>query len=797
MAGRLGALRGWQRWNERERGAETDMRLRGVTLHVARVLWLAGVALAVGLFVWALPSYVDALYREAVAVGGRGGMPISTTLYVGLRAGLAVALLLAFAVPALLIVWRKSDEWLGLFISLTGFLYGAYITLPLDTLPSANPWLYALANLVQVGGWWSAVLFFYLFPDGRLVPRWTRALVVASAAWGLLWLLFPQSRFNHANPYTLPLPNVLIHLAWFVSGLLAQRARYRLTPDPVQRQQTRWFVLSLQVVVVTYPIPVLLPRLLSALGLAQPGDLLYIVTGEPLYALILLGLPSLLTFSILRYRLWDIDVLINRTLVYGSLTVLLGSFYGGSILLLQALLHRVAQQESVLAVAASTLALTALFNPARRRVQRAVDRRFYREKYDAQQALAQFSATLRDDSSADLSWLGHQLVALVEQILAPTHTALWLLTPAGFQRQVAVGSQSQSVTVGLGDPLITQLRQATHPMAVDAGALVSPALQQFEADAIHLLVPLVSQGVLVGFLSLGAKRGEQGYSRDDQALLGSLAMQVGAELRVAQLVHEREDEARVLERLEQELRVAHFIQQALLPQQMPVPMGWQVATQYRPARAVGGDFFDFIALSDGRLALVIGDVTDKGVPAALMMASTRAILAGCAERWMEPGAVLQAANERLYPQMPQRMFATCFYALLDPVSGRLRYANAGHNLPLQWGEGGVAELRATGLPLGLFPDAQYGEHEITLQPGDSLLLYSDGLVEAHNAQGEMFGTSRLRMLLAESRGSNSDVLDTLLAALTTFTGEGREQEDDVTLVMLQHQYHAHDGGVEQ
>jgi serine phosphatase RsbU (regulator of sigma subunit) len=233
----------------------------------------------------------------------------------------------------------------------------------------------------------------------------------------------------------------------------------------------------------------------------------------------------------------------------------------------------------------------------------------------------------------------------------------------------------------------------------------------------------------------------------------------------------------------QELSAARVIQQQLLPKELPVLSGWRVTAYYQPARAVGGDFYDFIELPEGKIALVAGDVTDKGIPAALVMATTHSIVRGLAPALVSPGAVLAQANDRLYADIPETMFVTCLYAVLDPASGRLRFANAGHNLPYLTTANGVAELRATGMPLGAMPEMTYEEKEACLAPGGGILLPSDGLVEAHNAAGEMFGFARLRRVVENSRGGEH-LIDECLAALRAFVGCDWEQEDDITLVSI-------------
>ena len=246
-----------------------------------------------------------------------------------------------------------------------------------------------------------------------------------------------------------------------------------------------------------------------------------------------------------------------------------------------------------------------------------------------------------------------------------------------------------------------------------------------------------------------------------------------------------EQQMRERERVEQELRVARSIQQASLPNEVPELEGWQITPFYQPAREVGGDFYDFFELDDGRLGLVVGDATGKGVPAALVMASTRSMLRAVAQAMgsSSPGEVLGRVNDPLVADIPPNMFVTCFYAILDPEKGTLSYANAGHDLPYLHRNGDAEELRARGMPLGLMPGMGYEEKEIILGAGDSALFYSDGLVEAHDPKGEMFGFPRLRALVAKHTEERS-LGKYLLEELYSFVGEGWEQEDDITLLTL-------------
>jgi serine phosphatase RsbU (regulator of sigma subunit) len=267
---------------------------------------------------------------------------------------------------------------------------------------------------------------------------------------------------------------------------------------------------------------------------------------------------------------------------------------------------------------------------------------------------------------------------------------------------------------------------------------------------------------------------------------GKIAEEWGIGTIGSNLMGQRLEQERIeRERVEQELQVARTIQQAALPKQVPTLEGWQITPYYQPAREVGGDFYEFFELDDGRVGFAVGDATGKGVPAAFVMSATCALLGGVATAsGSSPGEVLARVNEVLLARIPSNMFVTCFYAILEPQSGSLQYANAGHDLPyLHRTSGDAEELRARGMPLGLMPGMGYEEKETTLQAGEAALFYSDGLVEAHDPKREMFGFPRVRALVAE-HGKERSLGDSLLKELYSFTGEGWEQEDDITLLTL-------------
>jgi serine phosphatase RsbU (regulator of sigma subunit)/anti-sigma regulatory factor (Ser/Thr protein kinase) len=338
------------------------------------------------------------------------------------------------------------------------------------------------------------------------------------------------------------------------------------------------------------------------------------------------------------------------------------------------------------------------------------------------------------------------------------------------------------VQIAPGDVLLTFLLAAPGPMDIDALPVSSPAVAHLRQQGTRIVVPLVTSGELVGVLALGSRLSERTYTRNDRRLLDSLARYAAPALRLGQLMRQQEGEARSRERIDQELHVAQLIQQQFLPSDLPDLPGWHVAALYRPARTVGGDFYDLIELPDGRVMVITGDVTDKGVPAALVMASTHALLRSTAGVVSAPGEVLRRVNELLIPQIPLNMFVTCLVLVIDPRTGRTQFANAGHNLPYLRRGRRVIQLAARGMPLGLMAGSEYDEHETVIEPDDIVLLYSDGITEQHDADGDMFGFGRTETLVQRA-ASGEELIEDAVETLGRFASSV-EQEDDITLVAL-------------
>jgi len=324
---------------------------------------------------------------------------------------------LIFLAMSVLLFWRAFDQPIGLFASFA-FLFisfAVFLGNPPSTVPPA---LVVSISLIQTSVQDLCLGFFLVtFPDGRFVPRWS---------WLIGCTLFVQGVFfqlpGPLNILSWPFPLIAIELVLaYGSPIAIQVYRYRRVSSPAQRQQTQWVIFGL--------VSALLLLFVSFFsGALFPPDSLYQLTSDPFSSLAFLLLPLSVSIAILRSRLWDIDIIINRTLVYGSLTVLLTLLYFGLIFGLQALFGGLLHQTNAIALVISTLVIYVLFQPLRRRIQRIIDRRFYRHKYDAVRTLAAFSATLRQE--VDLATLSEHLVGVVQETMQPASISLWLHPPA-------------------------------------------------------------------------------------------------------------------------------------------------------------------------------------------------------------------------------------------------------------------------------------------------------------------------------------------------------------------------------
>jgi hypothetical protein len=402
--------------------------LQGRWLLLARAAWVSVAILTMGVFISGLPSEfmrlrtpcADAVscvwVPRLTAQNARelGEMGLSVDFFAAYFVAIEVSFVAISTAIAVAIFWRKSDDRMALFVSFMLLTLGAALLVPYALLDLPLIWRLS-AEVVSFMGGASLVLFFYLFPDGRFVPRWTIWLA-------LVWIVgvmipntfFPERFlpiFGHALSYA------FLGAGFAGSTLFAQVYRYRRVSSPIQRQQTKWVVFGLVMALGGGAV-------VALLDLVIPQGVLPSLVGTTSLYFFALLLPLSIAVAVLRYHLYEIDTLINRTLVYGSLTAMLVALYFVGIVVLQRFFVLLTGQQSTLAVVASTLLIAALFTPLRRRIQSFIDRRFYRKKYDARNTLETFSATLQEETNLDA--VSDDLVGVVRETMQPAHVSLWL-----------------------------------------------------------------------------------------------------------------------------------------------------------------------------------------------------------------------------------------------------------------------------------------------------------------------------------------------------------------------------------
>jgi serine phosphatase RsbU (regulator of sigma subunit)/anti-sigma regulatory factor (Ser/Thr protein kinase) len=775
------------RWSEAGRSAWSTpdnapaVTLSGRILILARVAWTLVVVAALAMTIVGFVAVVDSGGGQLLVNGPFTVRPELTAQLESLfsvdflfvtQILFHVLALVAFIATGALIFVQKSHDWMKVLSSALLVLLGVSLFAPLSLARTTYPRLRQPIDLIGIAGpnpkfWFSLsglalILFAFLFPDGRFVHRWTRHLAKTVAIGVAYSFLFPGSALDSASwPGAL---QVVVGLGISLAVVAAQVDRYRNISGSEYRRQTRLVVLSLVAGMTVFVVLWLLTP--------TPGEGLYglvVVTPrlEALYELnlilflgaVVLLLPVSLAVSVIRYRLWDFPVVVSRVLIYGTLSAaVVGAFFVGVVMVSAIVEGAVGITGTVTGVA---IALS--IRPLHSSVQQRVDRRFYRRRYEVRQIVESFSRRLEDSLDGDL--IESDLLNVIEEAIHPSEVAI-------------VRRDTQPDRLNRLDSEGVLSAAGNYPIPIewlDSSVDVDPWAET--------AVPLVSHGETIGTLLVGRRLSDHDLSDLDNTLLGNLASISAPALRFAELIREQETVAEEREGRRRELELASLIQRDLLPQDLPDLQGWQFAAHYEASREVGGDFYDFIEFPDGRWGLAVGDVTDKGIPAALVMAACRSMLRGVAqtEGGLAPGQVLRATNSLIHPDIPAGMFVTCLYAVLDPASGRVTYANAGHTLPYVLSEAGVVELRATGLPLGLFPVAEYEEFETVLDPGDVLLLQTDGLVEARNPDREMFGSPRLGRFLSQ-HARRPGLIEALLRELAAFTETNEAWDDDVTLV---------------
>jgi hypothetical protein len=411
-----------------------DLRLGGARLFFARVSVAFFFILIVSGVLLSVPSRLTQLTILAMQFqGALNALGLSLSflpVYIGL---LDAIMFIACFVVALVIILRRSDDRMTTFVSILLLTYGFTTIRPAEALVNVGPNLHPLMDGVRGVGMGAILFFTFLFPDGRFVPRWTMYLGAMFGAWTIAYLVWDSSPLN--PDLWSPTARTLFFLAWFVLGLSAQVYRYQHQSTASQKQQTKWVVLGLIATVIAYAIFFLTPILLARVLDASLTRLIYVMVGVPVLYVGAIMFPLGLAFGILRYRLWDINIVVSRTLAYTLLTITLAIIYYANVVLLQQIFRTLTGQlQSQVVTVLSTLAIAALFNPLRRRVQAGIDRRFNRHKYDAARVLAGFAEAVRDET--DPNQLTARLTQVISETVEPQSVSVWLSQGDASMRRV-------------------------------------------------------------------------------------------------------------------------------------------------------------------------------------------------------------------------------------------------------------------------------------------------------------------------------------------------------------------------
>ena len=432
-------------------------------------------------------------------------------------------------------------------------------------------------------------------------------------------------------------------------------------------------------------------------------------------------------------------------------------------------------------------------NSLGQRLQRSIDRKFFRDAYDSEHLLSELSEQVRQ--LTDRTVLFDVILSRISSVLHVSQIAILLRGSHVFHLQQALGMEfGGPLVLDEASVTIQNLERTNQPATVyhdrpepwftEAGGEEKAMLRQMNTE---LLLPLSGRAHLLGLIALGPKRSEEPYTPTDLRTLQSVAAQTGLSLEVAELVRKLADQAAQRERMNREIEIAREVQQRLFPQTMPQMPGVDLAGMCRPASEVGGDYYDLIAMEDGHLGFAIGDVSGKGISAALIMASLRASLRGLVLE--DPGdlaKVMQKVNRLVYEASSSSRYATFFFATLDPLTREFRYVNAGHNPPVvvKQATGEVCRLEACGPVVGMLPSTEYEARSMFLHPGDLLIGYTDGISEAMTAEDEEWGEERMLAAVPQhSETSAEDILSSIFRAADEFT-RGAEQHDDMTLLVM-------------
>lgn len=523
-------------------------------------------------------------------------------------------------------------------------------------------------------------------------------------------------------------------------------------------------------------------------GLDPHHNILYEL-GVPFFAIF----PLTLAYVLVVQRAMDLRILVRMGTKYTLARGLVWAVRAGVIALLIYLFsvptHHLVGTE--LRIGAIIALIVLLRFRAFKYLSGWVDRKFFREAYNTEMVLTELSDEVR--RFTEQQPLVDTVSRRISDVLHVPQIAVWLRGSDTFQLQQALGIPvREPMVLGDGSATVQTVARADRPVTLyredpEEWFVEAPAEERHALDAVNaeVLLGLPGRDRLMGVMALGPKQSEEPYTSSDLRLLRSVATQTGLALEVGELAHSLAREAAQRERIHREIEIAREVQERLFPQRIPQIPGVDLAGYCRPAQSVGGDYYDFIELENGRLGIAIGDISGKGISAALLMASLRASLRGMTLYGSDDLAALMAKVNRLvYEASSANRYATLFFAVYDAATRELRYVNAGHNPPVLLRGNNVSRLETGGPVIGLLPSVPYVQGSAALARGDVLLAYTDGISEAMTSADEEWGEERMIADLESARSNDAaEIVSEIFHAADAFTA-GAPQHDDMTLVVM-------------
>ena len=682
---------------------------------------------------------------------------------------------------------RARESWI--FLSLCSVL-GLLVSMGSPSCPIVPVWMYNVTEFLEV------ILPAPLIHMALTFPVRRKAL--SERAW--LWILpylFSVVLFVTMQMFSPAVGNrprvfnqiELLYMTFSVLLFLGSTIWNTLRGSSIAvRLQSR-------VILVGITLGILVP--LSDLGLRLFWKFSFFSDPATGFALCLVAFPLSIAYTIVKHDLFSIDTIVRRTYGYVLSTAAIIGTYAGVISLLNITFRSSEFSRSPLFSILFALTAVFLFRPMQERIQRFVDRLFYRQQYDYRKTIQSISEAMT--SILDPKEIQQMLVGSVVSEMFLENGMLALQAPgvASYRVEFAVGSEDGVVgsrEISQDEPLLKYLQGRSEPI-FGYDVELDPSFEgnreslreTFRAFASEAMLPLRYKDKLRGILSLGRKKSGKIFTREDLDLLKTISSQGAIALENAHLFQENLEKGR----MDEELKIAHDIQVSMLPERAPVIEGLRIAARSVPAREVGGDFYDFVTVDGekgmGKVAVVVGDVSGKAVSGALVMAASRSVFRVLTEANASVGEVMNRMNYRLHRDVRKGMFVAALYALLDSREKTLTLSNAGQTSPVLCpADGGppvLIENEGDRFPLGIIEDCCYEETRVGLHSGDVVILYTDGVVEAVNAAGEMYGFERFLETVGKGRGLSAEaILETLLEDVARFVG-GVEPHDDITILV--------------